>query len=44
MQSLFQTRIIALSDGLAVIGIGIALLVVLEVEKRVRLRLFPAHR
>jgi magnesium-transporting ATPase (P-type) len=36
MQRLFGTRAVAFSDGLVVIGIGIGLLVILEVEKHVR--------
>jgi hypothetical protein len=36
MQRLFQTRSIALGDGLVIVGIGIVLLGVLEVEKRAR--------
>jgi magnesium-transporting ATPase (P-type) len=44
MQRLFQTRSIAFSDGLIIIGIGIMLLAILEVEKRLRLALFPEAR
>jgi hypothetical protein len=36
MQRLFQTRSIGLGDGLVIVGIGIVLLCVLEVEKRAR--------
>jgi magnesium-transporting ATPase (P-type) len=36
MQGLFDTRAVALTDGLIIIAVGIALLSVLEVEKRVR--------
>ena len=41
MQRLFQTRSIALLDGVIIVGVGIALLVILELEKRMRLALFP---
>jgi magnesium-transporting ATPase (P-type) len=36
MQRLFQTRSIGLGDGLVIVGVGILLLFVLEVEKRAR--------
>jgi magnesium-transporting ATPase (P-type) len=36
MQRLFQTRSIALGDGVVIVGVGIVLLCVLEVEKRAR--------
>jgi len=36
MQTLFHTRPVALLDGLAIVGTGVALLVVLEVEKSLR--------
>jgi magnesium-transporting ATPase (P-type) len=36
MQRLFQTRSIGLGDGLVIVGVGIVLLCVLEVEKRAR--------
>jgi len=36
MQVLFDTRAIGLVDGIAVVGVGVALLAVLEVEKLVR--------
>jgi magnesium-transporting ATPase (P-type) len=36
MQLLFDTRPVALADGLAIVGAGIALLVVLEIEKLIR--------
>jgi magnesium-transporting ATPase (P-type) len=36
MQRLFQTRSIAFGDGLVIVGVGIVLLCVLEVEKRAR--------
>jgi magnesium-transporting ATPase (P-type) len=34
MQRLFDTRGVAVVDGLAIIGVGIALLVIIELEKR----------
>ncbi len=42
MQHLFQTRSIGLMDGVIIIGVGVALLIILEIEKRLRLKLFPA--
>jgi magnesium-transporting ATPase (P-type) len=36
MQRLFQTRSIAFGDGLVIVGVGIVLLGILEVEKRAR--------
>ena len=41
MQALFGTAPIALKDGLPVIGIGILLMVVLEIEKAAMRRLMP---
>lgn len=41
MQALFGTAPIALKDGLPVIGIGILLMVMLEIEKAVMRRLMP---
>jgi magnesium-transporting ATPase (P-type) len=38
MQSVFQTRAVPLLDGLLVVGLGVMLLVVVETEKQVRLR------
>ncbi len=40
-QSLFETRPIAIDDGMAVIACGVALLLILELEKRLRLIWFP---
>ena len=42
MQALFQTRPVALVDGLVIIGAGVALMVILEIEKVIlrRTRLF----
>ncbi|MBB3929340.1 magnesium-transporting ATPase (P-type) [Kaistia hirudinis] len=42
MQALFQTRPVALVDGLVIIGAGVALMVILEIEKAIlrRTRLF----
>ncbi|WMJ07594.1 cation transporting ATPase C-terminal domain-containing protein [Nitrosomonas sp. sh817] len=39
MQALFGTAAVPFLDGLLVIGCGIALLVVIEIEKQIRLRL-----
>jgi len=39
MQTLFATRAVSLTDGLAIIGVGVLLLLILEVEKLVRRRL-----
>jgi magnesium-transporting ATPase (P-type) len=36
MQRLFETRAVALGDGVAIVGVGVAVLVVVEGEKRVR--------
>ncbi|PZO08510.1 MAG: carbonate dehydratase [Lysobacteraceae bacterium] len=38
MQAVFDTRAVPLFEGLVVVGIGVALLVVLETEKALRLR------
>ncbi|HEX6142487.1 MAG TPA: cation-transporting P-type ATPase [Geminicoccaceae bacterium] len=39
MQAVFETRPVAVRDGLAVVAVGVALLLVVEVEKAVRRRL-----
>jgi magnesium-transporting ATPase (P-type) len=39
MQSLFQTRPVGLLDGIVVLAVGVALLVLCELEKRLRARL-----
>jgi len=39
LQAVFATRPVALADGLAVVGAGVALFGVLELEKLVRRRL-----
>jgi magnesium-transporting ATPase (P-type) len=39
MEAFFDTRPVSLADGIQIIGVGIALLVVLELEKRLRPRL-----
>jgi len=36
MQSVFGTRPVAFADGLAVVGVGVALLLAVEIEKRIR--------
>jgi hypothetical protein len=38
MQTVFGTAALSFTDGLAIIGAGIALLLVLEVEKRIGVR------
>ncbi|MDH3581887.1 MAG: cation transporting ATPase C-terminal domain-containing protein, partial [Hyphomicrobiales bacterium] len=43
MQLIFQTRPVALVDGLVIIGAGMALFVILEIEKRVRRDLFARN-
>ena len=40
MQSVFQTRPLALVDGLVIIGAGVTLFLIMEIEKRVRRDLF----
>ena len=42
MQAIFGSRAIALSDGAMALGVGVVLLLVVEVEKRVRRALTPA--
>jgi magnesium-transporting ATPase (P-type) len=44
MQSIFGTRSVSLLDGLAVVGIGVALLIIIETEKRIRLSVARTHR
>jgi magnesium-transporting ATPase (P-type) len=39
LQALFETRPVGLSDGMAVVGAGVVLLTVLELEKLIRRRL-----
>jgi magnesium-transporting ATPase (P-type) len=41
MQRIFETRPVSLLDGLAIIGVGVALLLLVELEKRVTSWLFP---
>jgi magnesium-transporting ATPase (P-type) len=41
MQRVFETRPVSLLDAVAVIGVGIALLLLVELEKRITSRLFP---
>jgi len=36
MQAVFETRSVVFLDGLAVVGVGVALLVIVEIEKRLR--------
>jgi magnesium-transporting ATPase (P-type) len=44
MEIYFETRPIQLVDGLAVIGVGVAMLVAVETEKRIRLAIGRARR
>jgi hypothetical protein len=41
MQALFKTEPIALLDGALIVGIGVALLLVVEIEKRLAAALRP---
>lgn len=36
MQAIFDTRPVALADGVAIVGVGVAMLVIVEVEKTIR--------
>lgn len=40
LQAVFETEAIALLDGLLIVGIGVMLLVIIEIEKQIRLRLY----
>ncbi|MBZ2207498.1 HAD-IC family P-type ATPase [Massilia soli] len=42
LQNLFGTRAVALLDGLLIFATGVALFVIVEIEKQIRLRLSPA--
>jgi hypothetical protein len=44
LQALFGTTAVPLRDGLLVIGIGVALFCIIEVEKQIRLRFSGAGR
>jgi len=44
MQAVFHTRPVAFLDGVAVVAVGVALLLVLELEKRIVARLAAARR
>ncbi|NHZ90781.1 HAD-IC family P-type ATPase [Massilia sp. CCM 8733] len=39
MQALFGTRAIGVADGVLIVGVGIALFAIVEIEKQIRLRL-----
>lgn len=41
MQTAFATQPLGFADDMAVIGVGVALLLLVEIEKRIRLRFFP---
>lgn len=43
-QGIFETEAIGLADGLAILGIGVALFLVIETEKQMRLRLVKLRR
>ena len=40
LQTVFQTEAVALADLLLMVGIGIMLFVIIEIEKQIRVRLF----
>jgi magnesium-transporting ATPase (P-type) len=40
LQAVFETRAVPLLDGLLIVGVGVAIFAVIEIEKQVRLRLF----
>jgi len=42
LQAIFATEPVPFRDGLLVVGIGIALFTIIEIEKQIRLRLAPA--
>ncbi|WP_373889881.1 cation-transporting P-type ATPase [Massilia sp. H6] len=44
LQGIFGTASIAVSDGLLVVGIGVALFAIIEAEKQIRLRLVAINR
>ena len=44
MQSVFETRPVGLLDGIAIVAVGVALLVILEAEQRIVGRLGSAIR
>jgi magnesium-transporting ATPase (P-type) len=39
LQALFETRPVSLFDGLLIVGVGVTLFAIIEVEKQLRLRL-----
>ena len=41
MQAVFKTESVALSDGALIVGVGVALLLVVELEKRVTSKAVP---
>lgn len=43
LQKVFATEAVAFFDGLLIIGVGVALFVVVEIEKQIRLRLSGRH-
>lgn len=38
LQGIFETRAVAFLDGLAIVGVGVALFISVEIEKQLRLR------
>jgi hypothetical protein len=43
LQRVFKTEAVSLADGLIILGIGILLLVTVETEKQLRLRMSGQH-
>jgi hypothetical protein len=43
MQAIFGTGPIALLDGVLIVGVGVVLLILVEIEKRITGRLFAAR-
>jgi hypothetical protein len=41
MQGIFGSRPVSLSDGIAIVAVGIALLLIVETEKRLAARFAP---
>ncbi len=42
LQTIFATEAVPFLDGVLMVGIGIALFTIIEIEKQIRLRLAPA--
>lgn len=43
LQRVFKTEAVSLADGMIIMGIGILLLVTVEIEKQLRLRMSSQH-